>query len=51
MYDQQDRPILTNLENTVSPLRNGEMVSLVDLLPLGERAVKFEVEILDQNSN
>ena len=51
LYDRQNRQIPSNLDNKVSPLSNGEIVSLVDLLQPGDNAVKFEVEILDQNSN
>ena len=47
IYDQHNNQIHTSLADTVSPLSNGEVVTLADLLSPGENAVKYEVEILD----
>ena len=51
-YDKNGRQIQKNwLQNGVEPLKNAETINLLELLPEGEHATHFEVDILNPNKN
>ena len=50
LFDKNDNMIPTNLTDQVYPLRNGQLITLVDLIEVQQRVDKFFFEIYDLNT-
>ena len=52
LFDKDGQQVETNwLQEAIEPLINDNAIQLLELLPQGKVASKFEVEILDLNQN
>ena len=50
LFDKKDNQIPSNLAEKVFPLRNGGLITLVDLIDSKEQVYKLSFEIYDLNS-